>query len=223
METNNPHGTNKHFYDRISGFYDSIANANEQTARELGESLLALQPGESVLEIGYGTGNTVLNLAEKVGQQGKVSGIDVSDGMLNVAQAKIDEAGLTANVDLKVGDAISLDWPDDTFDAVFLSFTLELFSESDAPAVLRECKRVLKPSGRLGVVGMATVKQDEHESVLEKTYIWMHRHFPHIVDCRPLDFAAAVEEAGFTVAKEERIEIWTMPVAALVTKHHEQG
>ena len=216
--TNQPHGTNKHFYDRISGFYDSIANANEHTARELGEKLLALQPGESVLEVGYGTGNTVLNLAEKVGPQGKVSGIDVSDGMQTVAQAKVDEAGLSANVDLKVGDAISLDWPDETFDAVFLSFTLELFSESDAPTVLRECKRVLKASGRLGVVGMATVNQDEHESLLEKTYIWMHRHFPHIVDCRPIDFAAAVQEAGFTVAKEERIEIWTMPVAALVAK-----
>ena len=216
--TNQPHGTNKHFYDRISGFYDSIANANEHTARELGEKLLALQPGESVLEVGYGTGNTVLNLAEKVGPQGKVSGIDVSDGMQTVAQAKVKEAGLSANVDLKVGDAISLDWPDETFDAVFLSFTLELFSESDAPTVLRECKRVLKASGRLGVVGMATVNQDEHESLLEKTYIWMHRHFPHIVDCRPIDFAAAVQEAGFTVAKEERIEIWTMPVAALVAK-----
>ncbi|MDB2687351.1 methyltransferase domain-containing protein [Mariniblastus sp.] len=216
--TNQPHGTNKHFYDRISGFYDSIANANEHTARELGEKLLALQPGESVLEVGYGTGNTVLNLAEKVGPQGKVSGIDVSDGMQTVAQAKVEEAGLSANVDLKVGDAISLDWPDETFDAVFLSFTLELFSELDAPTVLRECKRVLKASGRLGVVGMATVNQDEHESLLEKTYIWMHRHFPHIVDCRPIDFAAAVQEAGFTVAKEERIEIWTMPVAALVAK-----
>ena len=218
MEPNKPHGTNKHFYDRISGFYDSIANANEHTARELGESLLALQPGESVLEIGYGTGNTILNLAAEVGPQGKVSGIDVSDGMQTVAQAKVDKAGLSANVDLKVGDAISLDWPDESFDAVFLSFTLELFSESDTPAVLRECKRVLKPSGRLGVVGMATVRPGEHESVLEKTYIWMHRHFPHIVDCRPIDFAAAVQEAGFSVAKEERIEIWTMPVAALVAE-----
>ena len=218
METNNPHGTNKHFYDRISGFYDSIANANEHTARELGENLIALQTGESVLEIGFGTGNSILNLAAKVGQQGKVAGIDVSEGMQTVAQAKIDEAGLSSNVELKVGDAISLDWPDETFDAVFMSFTLELFAEPDVSAVLRECKRVLKPSGRLGVVGMATVKQGEHESVLEKTYVWMHRHFPHIVDCRPLDFAAAVHEAGFRVDKEERIEIWTMPVAALVAK-----
>ena len=223
METKNPHGTNKHFYDRISGFYDSIANANEHTARELGENLLALQSGETVLEIGYGTGNTILNLAAKVGPHGKVSGIDVSEGMQTVAQAKIDEAQLSANVDLKIGDAISLDWADDTFDAVFMSFTLELFAESDVPAVLRECKRVLKSSGKLGVVGMATVKQGEHESVLEKTYIWMHRHFPHIVDCRPLDFAAAVEKAGFIVAAEERIEIWTMPVAALVAKPHEQS
>ena len=216
--TDKTHGTNKHFYDRISGFYDSIANANERTARELGENLLALQPGESVLEIGYGTGNTILNLAAKVGPQGKVSGIDVSDGMQTVAQSKVDEAGRSDNVDLRIGDAIDLDWSDETFDAVFLSFTLELFSESDVRSVLREIKRVLKPTGRLGVVGMATVNPGEQESMLEKTYIWMHRHFPHIVDCRPLNFADALEKSGFTIATEERIEIWTMPVAALVAK-----
>ena len=214
--TNDSHSTNKHFYDRISAFYDSIANANEHTARELGESLLTLQSGESVLEIGFGTGNSILNLAAKVGQQGRVCGVDVSEGMRSVAQAKIDKAGAADSVELKVGDAIKLDWPDAAFDAVFMSFTLELFEEVDIAPVLQECKRVLKPDGRLGVVGMATVKPGEHESALEKTYVWMHRHFPHIVDCRPLDFNSVVQNAGFTVKQEKRIEIWTMPVAAIV-------
>ncbi len=221
METtsNEPHGTNKHFYDRISEYYDSIANANEHRARELGEQMLGLQPGAQVLEIGFGTGNSILNLVQQVGESGKVCGIDVSQGMYDVAQAKVDQAGLTNRVELRIGDAIQLDWPDKSFDAVFLSFTLELFSKTDMDLVLQECKRVLRPGGRLGVVGMATVRAGEHESALEKTYVWMHRHFPHIVDCRPIDFDSVLSANGFTIENEKRIEIWTMPVAAVVAKN----
>jgi demethylmenaquinone methyltransferase/2-methoxy-6-polyprenyl-1,4-benzoquinol methylase len=216
-----PHGTNKHFYDRISNVYDSIANANEHTARELGETLIDLQPGEQVLEIGFGTGNSIIKFAQMVGSNddgGKVCGVDVSRGMKQVAQAKIDKAGISNVVELNVGNAVKLDYPDETFDAIFMSFTLELFEKADLELVLQECKRVLQSTGRLGVVGMAAVRQGEHESVLEKAYIWMHRHFPQIVDCRPLDFDSVIQKNGFTIDKEERIDIWTMPVAVIVAR-----
>lgn len=209
------HESNRKFYDRIAGAYDFIADSGERDAREKGEKELGLQSGETVLEIGFGTGNSALDLARAVGAEGKVCGIDISPRMLEVAEKKIEEAGVS-NIELKVADARELPYDTGTFDAAFTSFTLELFPAEDIPVVLAEVKRVLKDGGRLGVVSMATVKDGEHESLLEKTYKWMHVHFPHLVDCRPINPAAALEKAGFQVKSEDRIEIWTMPVAIVI-------
>jgi hypothetical protein len=65
---------------------------------------------------------------------------------------------------------------------------------------------------------MATVKPGDKPSALERTYVWMHRHFPHIVDCRPIDLAALLAGAGFEVVKEIRLDIWLMPIAAVLAR-----
>ncbi len=208
--------TNQTFYDRISQAYDFIADAGEHKARETGERALQLQPGERVLEIGFGTGNSLIDLAKAVGPEGCVSGIDVSPGMLAVAEEKISKDGLSDRVELQVGDARNLPYQDGPFDAAFMSMTLELFSHDDIPVVLGEVRRVLRDGGRLGVVSMATVGEGEDASVLEKTYIWMHRHFPHIVDCQPIDVVRFVRDAAFEIQSQEDLEIWTMPVRAVV-------
>ncbi len=93
--TDEPHATNKSFYDRISRAYDTLADSNEHRSREAGEAALKLLPGERVLELGYGTGNSIVNLADMVGPTGHVDGLDVSEGMQKVAQEKIDQKGLT--------------------------------------------------------------------------------------------------------------------------------
>lgn len=215
-DTTEHHESNRAFYDRISDAYDFIADSNEHKARETGQEALEIQPGEKILELGFGTGNSVMDLAEATGAGGTVCGIDISPGMLKVAQQKLEKADLKAKVELQVADARQLPYEDNTFDAVFTSFTLELFPADDIPIVLTEVLRVLKPGGRLGVVSMAVVKPGDKESALEKTYKWMHQHFPHIVDCRPINPSAAMTEAGFQVTKQIDMEIWTMPVAAVV-------
>ena len=210
------HEANRQFYDRISRAYDLIAEADEHKAREAGERLLELTPGERVLEIGFGTGNSVINMAESVGPTGKVCGIDVSAGMLEVALAKIAGEGLLDRVELRTGDARELPYGDESFAATFASFTLELFPPDDIPVVLAEARRVLREGGRLGLVSMAEVEEGQRASLLEKTYIWMHRHFPHIVDCRPIDPVRCLHDAGFTIRDELDMDIWTMPVKAVV-------
>ncbi|WDQ16455.1 class I SAM-dependent methyltransferase [Rhodopirellula sp. P2] len=204
------------FYDRISHAYDLIADGGEHAARERGLELLAPQTAESVLEIGFGTGHSLLTIAETVGPEGNVTGIDISPGMKDVAAKRLDKAGLTDRVKLIVAEAPPLPFENDAFDAVTMSFTLELFAKEQIPAVLAECRRVLKPGGRLGVVSMATVPESDRESVLEKTYVWMHTHFPHIVDCQPIPLETLVESAGFEIANQERVDLFTMPVAIVV-------
>lgn len=213
------HESNRHFYDRISRAYDWIADASEHTAREAGLALLSLRPGEHVLEIGFGTGNGLAQMARAIAPEGRVFGLDVSPGMLEVTRAKLEREGLQEAVDLRIGDARELPYGDQAFDAAFASFTLELFALDEIPIVLAELKRVLKPNGRLGIVSMATVPAGQRPSLLERTYIWMHRHFPHIVDCQPIDVERCIADAGYAILQVKELEIWTMPVrAVLATK-----
>jgi|SRR5579872_1396483 len=205
----------KSFYDRISKAYDLIADSSEHAARERGLELLAAQPGEKVLEVGFGTGHSLAALGGAVGPTGKVSGIDLSDGMLAVARQRIDERKLADRVELTLGDARSLPYADRQFDAAFLSFTLELFDDADRSRVLSELRRVLRPKGRLGVVAMF---REEHETVMTELYVWVHRHFPHFVDCQPIAVFADLRKAGFRVEHSEKLSIWGLPVAAVLAR-----
>jgi demethylmenaquinone methyltransferase/2-methoxy-6-polyprenyl-1,4-benzoquinol methylase len=90
-------------------------------------------------------------------------------------------------------------------DAVFMSFTLELFDTAEIPAVLAQCWRVLKTGGRIVVVGMS--KEGEHGLVYE-AYEWTHRHFPNFVDCRPILVSQVLAAAGFQVTEKRNLQIW---------------
>ncbi|MCP3981271.1 MAG: methyltransferase domain-containing protein [bacterium] len=203
------------FYDRISSAYDLLSDRSEHAARERGLELLEVAPGQRVLEIGFGTGHALVDLARSVGAGGSVTGVDISEGMRQVARDRVAEAGLDVSPVLDVAAVPPLPYSEGCFDAVFMSFTLELFADDTIPALLAETRRVLRDGGRLGVVAMND-PGPHHESLLERAYGWMHRHFPHIVDCRPIAAEQLVETAGFRVLERDEIEIWSLPVKALV-------
>ena len=93
-------------YDTMSALYDIMARS-EQKYNEMGIQQLALTEGEDVLEIGFGTGQCLLSMAEKVCHYGVVCGIDISEGMSRIAQGKIQKAGFSREVLLIMGDAAS--------------------------------------------------------------------------------------------------------------------
>jgi demethylmenaquinone methyltransferase/2-methoxy-6-polyprenyl-1,4-benzoquinol methylase len=204
------------FYDRISGVYDALADASEHASRERGLELLAPAPGERILEVGFGTGHALVALARAVGPTGRASGIDLSEGMARVSRERLQDAGLDDRIEIRVGAAPPLPWPDSGFDAVTMSFTLELLPDAVIPELLAETRRVLRPEGRLGVVSMSVAPRGESESALTHTYKWLHRHFPHIFDCRPIDAVSRVREAGFDTSEVVDMSIWTLPVVALL-------
>src|ERR1035441_1824679 len=93
------------FYDKISGVYDLLAEHSEGPVRQTGLDQLALARGERVLEIGYGTGHCLVQIAEAVGPEGKVFGIDLSEGMRAQAQDRVEKEHLIDRVELSCGDA----------------------------------------------------------------------------------------------------------------------
>lgn len=212
METH----ANTTFYNRISAYYDDLAHSSEQESTENGWKLLAVQNGERVLDIGFGTGHSLVEFAGKVGPEGTVVGIDVSTGMRDVAAERLAKAGLSDRVTLDVGVVPPLSYEDGSFDAVFLSFTLELFPLDQISEVLGEIRRVLARGGRLGVVCMEAPTEKDRETFAEEAYVWMHRHFPHIVDCQPIAVSELLEGAGFTIQSKSDTDIWKLEVAMLV-------
>jgi len=206
----------RHFYDRISSVYDALADASEGKCRDRLMERLDPGKGETALEVGFGTGHLLVALATAVGETGAVTGLDVSEGMAREARRRLEENGLAGKVDLHLGAAPPLPFPDGSFDLAVLSFTLELFPRGVIPELLGDVRRVLRPAGRLGVVSMARPLEGQQESALSHTYRWLHRHFPHIVDCQPIPVERLIEEAGFGLKHQERMSIWTLPVAVVV-------
>ena len=202
----------RRFYSRISRVYDALADADEHRARELGLQLLGPRDGERVLEIGFGTGAALVSLARAVGARGRVLGVDIAEGMREVAQRRLEQAGVSSLVEIRVAAIPPIPADDCMFDAAFMAFTLELFPDDAIPMVLRAVQRVLVRAGRLAVVAMDQGDDRHKEGLAGRTYRWLHHHFPHIVDCRPIDAAKRLSDAGFSVTRSETLEIWGLAV-----------
>lgn len=194
----NPHDTARANYDRLSRWYDWFAGSEKHYA-EAGLRLLDLKPGAHVLEIGCGTGHALRWLSDA---GARAVGLDLSAGMLSRARKVIKE-----RAELCQGDALRLPFKSSCFNAIFLSFTLELFPESEIPLLLAECRRVLRWDGRLGVVALA---KENRRSV--HLYEWFHAHWPQVVDCRPIYVHAVLIRAGFVMRDARRMVMWGLPV-----------
>jgi demethylmenaquinone methyltransferase/2-methoxy-6-polyprenyl-1,4-benzoquinol methylase len=206
-------------YDQMSKWYDILAHP-ERRYGYAGLQKLSAEEGEMVLEIGFGTGHYILALAQSVGNSGRVYGVDISEGMFNITRSRVREAGLSERVELKCGDAVTLPFEANFFDAVFMSFTLELFDTPEIPMVLHECQRVLRSGGRICVVAMSKTGK---ANVITRLYEWAHLKLPKYVDCRPIFVQEALEAAGFQVLEVTERTIFGLPVEIVVAEKEHYG
>src|SRR2546423_7790570 len=103
-----------------------------------------LAPGERVLDLGSGAGTDSLIAAQMVGEQGRVTGIDMTPEMLAKARAAAEEMG-ASNVEFVESEAERLPFPDASFDVVISNGVIDLIPDKDA--VFAELYRVLAPGG----------------------------------------------------------------------------
>ncbi len=128
-------------YDRIAGVYDRLERHMEGLFSRWRGQMLREAEGK-VLEVGVGTGKNLSYYPAQV----QVMAIDFSPRMLEAARKKLAQAGMAA-VELRLMDAQSLEFPDDSFDTVVTSCVF--CSVPDPVRGLREIRRVLKRDGKL--------------------------------------------------------------------------
>src|SRR5579859_7654582 len=119
----------------------------ERAFREKLLSFAGLKSGESVLDIGCGTGTLAIASGRQVGPTGRVYGIDASPEMIARAERKAKRAG--ADIKLQKAVAESLPFPDAQFDAVLSTVMLHHLPRTARARLVAEARRVLRPGGRL--------------------------------------------------------------------------
>lgn len=148
-------------YDRASGSYDLLTELvfgralGIERHRERTLGLLGDVRGGTVLDVGCGTGRNLPSLVRRVGSEGRVIGVDASEGMLARARRRVEAAGW-ANVTLVRGDAVTLASVDVGVDALVSVWCYGIVY--DLPAALQRAVAVLRPGGHLAIMDFAATR-----------------------------------------------------------------
>jgi arsenite methyltransferase len=161
-------------------------------------ALLALEPGQTVLDLGSGGGIDVLLSARRVGPTGKAYGLDMTDEMLALARENQRQAGAT-NVEFLKGSIEAIPLPDNSVDVIISNCVINLSADKDA--VLREAFRVLKPGGRFAVSDVV-VHGEVPTDVRRSMELWVGCIAGALQDT---EFEAKLRAAGFA---DVEIEPW---------------
>lgn len=217
-------------FDNISDRYDflnhTLSMGIDRGWRKKAIGKLKERPCEHLLDIATGTGDFAIT-AHRAGCT-KVTGVDISNGMLEIGRKKVTKQGLDSKVELRYGDSESLPFTDSSFDAITVAFGVRNFENLDKG--LSEMHRVLKPGGMAIVLEFSK----PHGFPIKQLYGFYFNHLlpflgrvisgdksaysylPESVKHFPEGkaFVQRFEKAGFTVCTEERL---TFGIATIYT------
>jgi ubiquinone/menaquinone biosynthesis C-methylase UbiE len=158
---------------------------------------LALRPRDRVLDVGAGPGLLAAEMADEVGPEGRVCGIDISDSMLAIARTHADVTR-GATIELEQASAGRIPHGAQSFDVVVSTQVLEYVE--DVPGALAEIRRVLRPAGRVILLdtdwdSIVWRSGDDERMSRMLTAFEEHLEDPHL----PRTLGDLLDKAGFTV------------------------
>ena len=202
-------------YTRLAPVYEAWARVTESKARRRVLELASVRPGEEVLEVATGTGVQLVRLA-RANSNGRTVGVEISDGMLAQTRRRLEDAGLTGDVEVIEGSALELPIEDESVDLLVNGYMLDLLPRDDIPRALAEFKRVLRPSGRLILSNMTKGERRRH-----RIWDWAYgRGFVLTANCRGVLAAPVLRELGFSGVSREYLSQMLFPTE-IVTANKE--
>lgn len=190
-------------YDSLSRYYDVLIDPVQRRFRGRGIDRLDAATGETVLDVGCGTGRGLATLRRAVGPTGHVVGLDAAARMCRRTRSRLGDRASVVR-----GDAVRLPFRTDRFDAVLVSFTLELFGDDARSALLEELHRVLGPHGRICIIAPT-----ESRDPFGWLYAGLNHAMPTLVDSRPVDVREELIAAGFRLDQIVVERVVVVPVA----------
>ena len=141
VEEINPYSAGGHKHEQVREMFDNIAPAydvmnrmmtlgiDRRWRRKAVKTVAATHPG-AILDIATGTGDLAILLARAV-PAATVTGVDLSEGMLEVGRRKAVKAGLGDRITFRSADALALPFPDNSFDAITVAYGVRNFEHLD--------------------------------------------------------------------------------------------
>lgn len=174
-----PYGDGEAKGKQVEQMFDSIAHSydllnhllsmgiDKHWRRAAINSLKPFAP-RKILDVATGTGDFAIMSAREL-HPDSLLGVDLSEGMMNVAREKVKKASLEQTVSFQQEDCMKLSFADDTFDALTVAYGIRNFEDLDRG--LREMRRVLKPSGRLVIIELTSPQRFPM-----KQLFWLYSH-----------------------------------------------
>lgn len=132
--------------DALSACWDYLTPAERSSFRRRQIELAGIQGGETVLDVGCGTGVLAVLAKKAVGREGTAAGLDLAPNMIRQARRKAEQAGV--EIDFRVASIDAIPYPDSSFDLVTSSMMFHHLPVTIKEKGLAEIHRVLKPTGR---------------------------------------------------------------------------
>ena len=144
-------------FNSIAKDYDKLNHilslGVDRTWRKRAIKYIAENKPQQILDIACGTGDFSLEIARRTHPGTMITGLDLSEGMLEVMDCKVAEAGLSKRIHTQQGNSEAMDFEDNSFDRVTIAFGIRNFENRETALI--EILRILKPGGRLVILELS--------------------------------------------------------------------
>lgn len=216
-------------FDNIAGKYDFLNHLlsmgiDKSWRRNLIKYLSRIDP-EKVLDVATGTGDLAIQTSKAL-PNAKITGLDISQGMLDVGKSKIEKENLSHKIEMIYGDSEDMPFEDNTFNAVTVAFGVRNFG--NILKGLKEMNRVLNPGGKVFILEFSRPKSSLFRAVFNFYFKYLlpvigritskdpkaYKYLFESVQAFPAydDFLSIMQEAGF---KSNNYKIQTLGICSI--------